>query len=314
MLYPAVLYPYTVLAIYSIADLEMLTGIKAHTIRIWEKRYALITPKRTHTNIRYYTDDDLRRLANIALLNQQGVKISLLSGMPAQEIESRVADINSVEVFNRDALDALTLSILQLNDKNFTHLVNTNINQLGFDQTLEQILMPLLDKLNAMWLTGSFKKVHEEFVSRIIKKKIIQELRKFETQEVAGDASFLLFQPHEEKQELNQLFVELFIRKNHLKVIDLGGDLLVSDLLDAIQIARPKFLFTIAHEKSSVDYISDLVSALGELNDPPILLLTGYCANQFADQTRFVRVTEGFEDLEKFIQAVREMNGAAGKA
>lgn len=286
----------------------MLTGIKAHTIRIWEKRYAVITPKRTQTNIRFYNDDDLRKLANIALLNQQGYKISQLSEMPVQEIESIVANFNDVEVFNREALDALTLSILQLNEKNFTHLVNTNINQLGFDHTFNHILMPLLDKLNDMWLSGSIKKVHEEFVGRIIKKKIIQELCKYETQEVHGDASFILFQPHEEKQELNQLFVELFIRKHQIKVIDLGSELMVNDLMDAIQIIRPKFLFSIIHEESSVGFIDDLVKALNEMNDPPILLITGYWSDHFKEQTRFIKITKGFDELEQFIGTVKEFN------
>lgn len=292
----------------------MLTGIKAHTIRIWEKRYAVIIPKRTQTNIRFYNDDDLRKLANIALLNQQGYKISQLSEMPVQEIESIVANFNDVEVFNREALDALTLSILQLNEKNFTHLVNTNIVQLGFDHTFNHILMPLLDKLNDMWLSGSIKKVHEEFVSRIIKKKIIQELCKYETQEVQGDASFLLFQPNEEKQELNQLFVELFIRKHQIKVVDLGSDLMVNDLMDAIQIIKPKFLFSIIHEEASVAFIDDLVKALNELSDPPILLLTGYCSSHFTEQTRFIKVTGGFDDLEQFIGTVKEFNATSKRS
>ena len=103
--------------------------------------------------------------------------------MSSKEIEGLVAGMSEVEVFNPEALDALTLSILQLNEIKFTHLVNTNIHQLGFEQAFTQILMPLLDKLNSMWLSGSIKKVHEEFVGRILKKKIIQEICKLENQE-----------------------------------------------------------------------------------------------------------------------------------
>lgn len=298
------------MAIYSIADLQMLTGIKAHTIRIWEKRYGVINPKRTNTNIRYYDDDDLRKLANIALLNQQGFKISQLSEMPSQEIESMVANINDVDVFNRDAFDALTLSILQLNEKNFTHLINTNITQLGFDKAFDQMLMPLLDKLNDMWLSGSIKKVHEEFVGRILKKKIIQELCKFEGQECCCATSFLLFQTAEEKQELNQYFVEWFIRRNHLRAVDLGSDLLVNDLVDGIQIIKPNFLFTIVHEESSISFIEDLIKAMNELEEPPTLILTGYCASHFKGQRSFVRIALGFEDLNELIHSITETTTA----
>lgn len=300
------------MAIYSIADLEMLTGIKAHTIRIWEKRYSVICPKRTQTNIRYYDDEDLRKLANIALLNQQGFKISQLSEMASTEIESIVANYNDVEVFNREALDALTLSILQLNEKNFIHLINTNFHQFGFDHTFNEILMPLLDKLNGMWLSGSIKKVHEEFVSRIIKKKIIQELCKFENQELCCAACFLLFQPQDEKQELNQLFVELVIRKNQFKVVDLGSELMVNDLMDAIQILKPKFLFSIIHEESSIPFIDDLIKAIKALDNGPILLLTGYCSQHFEDQAGFIKIVQGFEDFEQFIHTLKEI-GNAGK-
>jgi len=295
------------LAIYSIADLEILTGIKAHTIRIWEKRYSVIRPKRTHTNIRYYDDEDLKKLANIALLNQNGFKISQLSEMPSSEIEGIVANFNDVEVFNRDALDALTLSILQLNEKNFVHLINTNSNQLGFDKTFNEILMPLLDKLNDMWLSGSIKKVHEEFVSRIIKKKLIQELCKYEHQQLCCSSCFLLFQPLDEKQELNQLFVELTIRKNHFKVVDLGSELMVNDLVDAIQIAKPKFLFSIIHEENSIPFIEDLLKALKLIQNPPLLLLTGYCSSHFLHQAEFIKIVQGFEDFEQFIQNAKNM-------
>ncbi len=301
------------MAIYSISDLEMLTGIKAHTIRIWEKRYGVINPKRTQTNIRFYDDFDLKKLANIALLNHKGYKISHLSEMPVQDIEILVASINDVEVFNKDTLDALTLSILQLNEKNFIHLINTNIVQLGFENTFSQILMPLLDKLNEMWLSGSIKKVHEEFVNRILKKKIIHELCHLENQDKICNTSFLLFLPPDEKQELNQYFVELFIRKNHFRVIDLGSDLMVNDLMDGIQISKPQFLFSVVHEESSIRYIEDLIIGISELQDPPILLLTGYYADHFKDQSKYVRITHGFEELEQFIKTVKEISGICKK-
>lgn len=291
----------------------MLTGIKAHTIRIWEKRYNVINPKRTQTNIRFYDDYDLKKLANIALLNQKGYKISLLSEMPAQEIETLVASINDIEVFNDDALDALTLSILQLNEKNFIHLINMNLMQLGFENTFSQILMPLLDKLNDMWLSGSIKKVHEEFVNRILKKKIIHELCHLENQDKDCSTSFLLFLPPDEKQELNQYFVELFIRKNNFRVIDLGSDLMVNDLMDGIQIAKPQFLFSVVHEESSIRYIEDLLLGISELEDPPILLLTGYYADHFKDQNKYVRISRGFEELEQFIKTVKEISGFCKK-
>ena len=166
--------------------------------------------------------------------------------------------------------------------------------------------MPLLDKLNSMWLSGSIKKVHEEFVGRILKKKIIQEICKLENQESICHSLFLLFLAPDEKQELNQYFVELFIRKNRFRAIELGADLMVNDLMDAVQTVKPKFLFTIIHEESSIPFIDDLVKALSALEDPPILLLTGYCASQFQEHSRFIKCLNGFDELEQFIQTLSE--------
>jgi hypothetical protein len=233
--------------------------------------------------------------------------------MPAQDIENLVADLSEFEVFNDNALDTLTLSIIQLNEKNFIHLINTNIVQLGFENTFSQILMPLLDKLNDMWLSGNIKKVHEEFVNRILKKKIIHELCHLENQDKICSTSFLLFLPPDERQELNQYFVELFIRKNHFRVIDLGSDLMVDDLLEGIQISKPQFLFTIVHEESSIRFIEDLIHGISTLPDPPILLLTGYYSNHFSDQSKYVRVTRGLEDLDQFIKTVKEISGFCKK-
>lgn len=160
------------MAIYSIADLEKLTGIKAHTIRIWEKRFGIINPKRTATNIRYYDDYDLKKITNISLLNKEGYKISAISSMPENAIEDLIANLTEVESFNSDSLDALTLSVIHLDEIKFLHIVNRNIHQLGFDSTFEELLMPLLDKLHEMWLSGSIKKVHEEFALQLIKEKL----------------------------------------------------------------------------------------------------------------------------------------------
>lgn len=301
------------MAIYSISDLEMLTGIKAHTIRIWEKRYGVINPKRTNTNIRFYDDFDLKKLTNIALLNHKGYKISHLSEMAAREIETLVANFNDVDDYNKDTLDGLTLSVLQLNEKNFIHLINTNITQLGFENTFSQIIMPLLDKLNNMWLSGSIKKVHEEFVNRILKKKLVHELCHLENPEKCCNATFLLFLPPEEKQELNLYFVELFIRKNSFRVIDLGCDLMINDLIDGIQIAKPQFLFSIVNEETSIRYIEDLIQGISTLPDPPIVLLTGYFSDHFKEHNKLVRITHGFEELDQFIKTLKEMSGICKK-
>ena len=163
-------------AIYSINDVEKITGIKAHTIRIWEKRYNILPPKRTKTNIRFYDEQDLRKISNIVLLNHHGYKISEISDMQDTQIGDLVAGQIAVESFGVESLDAITLAVLQLDEQKFLYLVDTNIRQDGFDKTFDNLLLPLLDKLHILWLSGSIKRVHEEFVNTIIKRKLIDAI------------------------------------------------------------------------------------------------------------------------------------------
>ena len=135
------------MAIYSIRDLEKLTGIKAHTIRIWEQRYRLISPARTETNIRYYTDENLRLLFNIALLNRYGHKISHLAKMEPEEIAVRVSEISRNNTSHNAQIDALTLAMIDLNEATFDRIFATHSHELGFDRTMRALLYHFLYKL-----------------------------------------------------------------------------------------------------------------------------------------------------------------------
>ena len=124
------------MAIYSIKDLENLCGIKAHTIRTWETRYGIVKPQRTKTNIRYYQDEDLKHLLNIAFLNKNGIKISKIAKMSKEEIASRVADMSSVSLEDNTQMDALTLSMIEMDEYKFDRIISTNIQKIGFERTM----------------------------------------------------------------------------------------------------------------------------------------------------------------------------------
>ncbi|MCI1265243.1 MAG: MerR family transcriptional regulator [Saprospiraceae bacterium] len=292
------------MAIYSIADLEKLTGIKAHTIRIWEKRFGIINPKRTATNIRYYDDYDLKKITNISLLNKEGYKISAISNMPENAIEDLIANLTEVESFNSDSLDALTLSVIHLDEIKFLHIVNRNIHQLGFDSTFEQLLMPLLDKLHEMWLSGSIKKVHEEFALQLIKRKITQEIILFENPTRPNHLKFLLTMPEDENQELSRLFVEYILRKKGIQLLYLSNESDIKDVMDASLIFKAHFIITFINEDTSLTYATDLVQAIQHLPESPVLLVIGYLANQLSSYEKHVRVIKDFDDLNQFIETI----------
>jgi len=133
-------------AVYSIKDLEKLSGINAHTIRAWEHRYDIIEPKRTKTNIRYYEDEDLKFLLNIALLNKNGIKISKIADMSRSEIAEKVAAISEVNFEHGTQLDALTISMIEMDEYKFDRIITTNIQQMGFEKTMVEVIHPFLEK------------------------------------------------------------------------------------------------------------------------------------------------------------------------
>jgi len=190
------------MVVYSIKDMETLSGIKAHTLRIWEKRYSIITPKRTPTNIRYYTDEDLRNLLNVAFLNKQGIKISKIAKMDAGEIISTVSDYTKLTLNADDQIETLLHFIFQLDCYNLDKIFDEYISQIGLERTMMELIYPLLERLSMAWLTGSFKGAHESFVTQKIKLKIHACTQALENR-TDFSPKFLIYLPIGEKQELS---------------------------------------------------------------------------------------------------------------
>ncbi len=263
------------MAIYSIRDLEKLTGIKAHTIRIWEQRYGLLEPARTDTNIRYYTDDNLKLLFNVALLNRQGYKISKLAKMRSEEIMVRVADIAKNNNTHNSQIDALTLAMIDLDEANFDRTFSTYTHEYGFERAMLDLVYPFLDKLNVLWLTNSISPAHEKFISNLIRRKLMCAIdaESFETAKDA--ATFLLYLPEGEMQELTLLFMHYLLRRRRHKVVYLGSNTTLSDLRDASDPVNPNYVYTILQEPLSRQSIQTYIDGASASVDGGQLLLTG---------------------------------------
>lgn len=264
------------MAVYSISDLEKLSGIKAHTIRVWEQRYDVIQPKRTKTNIRYYQDEDLKLLLNIALLNKNGIKISKIAKMSHEEIAEKVAAISEINFEYGTQLDALTISMIEMDEFKFDRIISTNIQQLGFERTMLEIIYPFLDKLSVLWLTGSINPVQENFMSYLIRQKLIVAINDLPLLQNKETKKFIIYLPEGERQELSLLFMCYLLksRKNH--VIYLGQEISVSDLVDAYKIQRPDYLFTMITETFAKDPVQTYIDKLSETFPDCKVLLSGY--------------------------------------
>lgn len=269
------LKPFVNVAIYSIKDLEKLSGIKAHTIRIWEQRYGIIVPKRTHTNIRYYEDNDLKLVLNIALLNRNGIKISKIAEMSPEEIAEKVGAISEINFEYGTQLDALTISMIEMDEYKFDRIVSTNIQQIGFERTMLDIIYPFLDKLSLLWLTGSIHPVQENFISYLIRQKLIAAIDK-EPLLADSHQKFIIYLPEGERQELSLLFMQYLLKSRRNRVVYLGQEISISDLKDAYNIHKPDFIFTMITETFAKEPVQQYIDRLSETFPDSHLLFSGY--------------------------------------
>ncbi len=254
------------MAVYSIKDLEKLTGIKAHTIRIWEQRFGLIEPSRTASNIRFYTDEELKHLFNIALLNKNGLKISRIASLSKAEIQQKVAAVADNNIEQEAQLDALTLAMIDMDEPRFDRIVNQNIEKIGFERTMMQVIYPFFDKLNLLWLTGSVNAAHEGFISNLIRQKLIAAIDRLPQPVGRDPRTFLLYLPEGETQELSLLFMQFLIRARKNRVIYLGQHISADDLREAWSRTRAPYIFTVVseplHRQSLQNYLDNLHAKL----------------------------------------------------
>ena len=264
------------MAVYSIKDLEKLSGIKAHTIRIWEQRYHLIAPSRTKTNIRYYDDTDLRLLLNIALLNKNGIKISKLATMSRENIAEQVSQISSVNFEYDTQLDALTISMIEMDECKFDHILSGNIHQIGFERTMMEVIYPFLERLSLLWLTGSVNPVQEHFMSYLLRQNVIVAIDKEPFVSGHEVKKFVIYLPEGERQELSLLFMHYLLKARRHQVLYLGQEIAFEDLRDACCVHKPDYIFTLINEPFAKISVQKYVENIANQFQNCKILLSGY--------------------------------------
>ena len=230
------------MAEYKIRDLEVLSGIKAHTIRIWEKRYNLFSPERTDTQIRTYTDDDLTRMINIAILNRCGFKISKIATMQNEEIHNNVIECNGKNAEDV-AIERLIVAMIEMNERLFHDTLNDLIQSVGLTLTFTDKLIPFLDRIGIMWLVGSINPAQEHFMSNLIRQKVISETDRLPIpQKKTVDA--LLFLPEHEQHEISLLFYNFMLRDKGFSTVYLGQSVPYDALKSCIEQLAPQTMVT----------------------------------------------------------------------
>ena len=261
---------------YSIKDLEQLSGIKAHTLRIWEQRYDILSPDRTDTNIRTYDDNDLKLVLNIALLKDHGYKISEISKMPADDLAKEVLLISDKQLNYPDQIHALTISMLDLDEERFEKIVSTNTLQFGFENMMINIIYPFLSRIGTLWITGSIGPAQEHFISNLIRQKLIVAIDGQLPSLRPGAKKYLLYLPEGEMHEISLLFANYIIRSRQNRVIYLGQSLPFSELGFAHGMHKPDYIFTVITSVPGQNEIQRYVYKLAKEFPDSKILMTGY--------------------------------------
>lgn len=215
---------------FTIKDLENISGIKAHTIRIWEKRYSLLTPKRTETNIRYYTPENLTKLLNIVLLNNNSFKISKIAAMSDDDIKLQSRELAFSIATNDEAINAFKVSMFQFDKILFNNTYNKLLHKKTFREIFKDVFIPFLEHIGLLWQTDTLLPAHEHFISNLITQKIQLNTEKLQYNISNSNKTYVLFLPENEIHELGLLYLnyELVLRENH--TIYLGQSLPLNNL------------------------------------------------------------------------------------
>lgn len=260
---------------YSIKDLEQLSGIKAHTIRIWEQRYDMFSPERSESNIRSYSVEDLKTLLNIALLKNNGFKISKVASMERAEIKNKVKELSENPGDYSDQAQALTVAMLDLDEESFEKVMSTSILKLGFENTMLHIIQPFLNNVGILWLTGTINPAQEHFISNLIRQKIIVTIDGQHMRSNDNSKKYMLFLPDGELHELSLLFANYIVRSRNNKSVYLGQSLPMHDVKAVYDIQKPDYLVTIITSNPGQDKIQAFVDNLGLSFPSATILLSG---------------------------------------
>ena len=227
---------------FTIKDLENLSGIKAHTLRIWEQRYNFLKPERTFTNIRYYSNNELKTILNIALLNKYGYKVSHIDKMTEDEIRDKVLTLNQQEAQQERIVNELVQHMVDLNTKAFEETLSSYILARGIERTITQIIFKYMEKIGILWLTNHINPAQEHLVTNIIRQKLIVGIEGISTP-LKVNKTILLFLPEAEYHEMGLLFMYYLLKSRGIEVIYLGCNVPLADVGYVVKLKKPDFLY-----------------------------------------------------------------------
>lgn len=250
-------------SVFSIKDLENLSGIKAHTIRIWEKRYNILQPMRTETNIRLYDAKNLQKLLNVVLLHNHGYKISKISKYSDEEIPNIVRDIISEKSVNHHAITEFKMAMMNFDQTQFLKTYNELLSERPFHEIFEEIFIPLLDEIGLLWQSDTISPAHEHFISHLVRQKVILHTEKAQLEtKIDNNKTYILYLPQNEIHEIGLLYINYELIRHGCHTLYLGESIPIDNLKDVQKHFKKIVFISYWTVEPNRDYITDYIHSL----------------------------------------------------
>ena len=265
---------------FTIKDLENISGIKAHTIRIWEQRYQFLKPKRTETNIRFYSNEELKKLLRISLLNKYGFKISLLDKMNEGELENKIHSLTQLEAQQERIVNELVECMIEVDLERLESILEGYIQSKGIERTITQIIFPFMEKIGILWVTNHINPAQEHLVTNIIRQKLIVGIDSV-VKEIKINKTVLLFLPEGEFHELGVLFVSYLLKCKGVSTIYLGANVPLRDVEYLVNLKKPSYIYShLSSVGHSFNFDKFILAITKKFASTPIIL-SGLLTNTY---------------------------------
>ncbi|HVF80953.1 MAG TPA: MerR family transcriptional regulator [Flavisolibacter sp.] len=290
---------------FTIKELESLSGIKAHTIRIWEQRYNFLRPLRTQTNIRRYNNEELKTLLTVALLNKYGYKISKIDEMqPGQRTEA-VLRLQQPDAREEHIINELIGCMIDLKSIEFEQILSNYIQKHGIENAVTGLVFLFLERVGILWQTARLRPVQEHIVSNIIRQKIIVGIEGSPLPQ-SGLPLFVLFLPEGEHHELGLLYVYYLLRKKGVPTIYLGANVPVKDIQYIIEAKSPSFLYLHLTSFPGQQKFQRLLQLLQKDAKNCTILISGYVAQLIKRQSvDNVELLQSLSSVQMYISSIK---------
>lgn len=268
---------------YTIKDLEKISGIKAHTIRIWEQRYQFLQPQRTETNIRTYSSDELKTILNVSLLNKYGFKISHIDKMSAEQMEEKILSLNQIDAQRERVVNALIKEMVSLNMANFERQMDTYIGQKGIEKTIIEIIFPFMERVGILWVTNHINPAQEHLATNVIRQKIILGIEKLPPV-LNYTKRIVLFMPEGEYHEIGLLYVHFLLKQRGFYVDYLGANVPMVDLKYLSEFQKVDYLYCHLTSPAKNFKIHKFFEQLSEVSKIIPIVISGQLAQAYKGQ------------------------------